>query len=119
MDSTDIDDGQDLSRQLSHQTLSDDGVSSSPFPDLISKTRSRDHEPPSQPLYGLLDGDGPSMFDENNTIDASNPQSLSAAPVSVIQSIIDYHGAVELVQRLSAALAERDAHITALTRLAE
>ena len=59
------------------------------------------------------------MFDENNTIDASNPQSLSAAPVFVLQSIIDYHGAVELVQRLSAALAERDAHITALTRLAE
>lgn len=119
MDNTDADDGQDLSRQLSQQILSEDGVPSSPFPDLISKTQSRDHEPPSQPMYGLLDDNGPSMFDENNTIDTSNPQSLSAAPVSVVQSIIDYHGAVELVQRLSAALAERDAHITALTRLAE
>lgn len=72
-----------------------------------------------QPLQRLLDDDGPSMFDGNDTIDANNPQSLSAAPSSVVRTVIDHHGAVELVRRLSAALAERDAHITALIRLTE
>lgn len=60
------------------------------------------------------------MFDEAaNLTDTTSPQALSAAPVPVLQTIIDHHGAVELIQRLSAALAERDAHITALTRLAQ
>lgn len=120
MNSTDVEDGANLSRQISHQTfLSDDAISFTSFQAPISSTLSRDHASKSRPLYGLLDDDGPSMFDESNVVDASNPQSLSAAPVPVLQSVIDYHGAVELVKRLSTALAERDAHITALTRLAE
>ena len=59
------------------------------------------------------------MFDENTPIDANDPQALSAASSDVLQKIIDHHGAAELVQRLSTLLAERDAHVTALTRLAE
>ena len=59
------------------------------------------------------------MFDENSTIAANDPQTLSAAPPNILQSVIDHHGAVELVRRLSTLLAQRDAHITALTRLAE
>lgn len=59
------------------------------------------------------------MFDENAAFDNSSPQALSAAQPAVLQSIIDHHGAADLVRRLSTLLAERDAHITALTRLAE
>lgn len=120
MESTVADDLDDLSRQSSRQAfLSDDGTSFTLSLDPISKTRSQDHESANEPLNGLLDRNGPSMFDEHNVPDAPDPQSLSAAPAPVLQSIIDYHGAVELVNRLSTALAERDAHITALTRLAE
>lgn len=120
MNSVNLDDETDLSRQTSHQIiLYDDAVSFSSFQAPIPSAVSRDHASTNKPLYGLLDDDGPSMFDENNAIDASNPQSLSAAPVPVLQSVIDYHGAVELVKRLSTALAERDALITALIRLAE
>lgn len=120
MNQTNPEDGTDLSRQISHQTLlSDDAVSFSSFHVPISNIQSRERASTNTPLNGLLDDDGPSMFDENNAVEASNPQSLSAAPVAVIQNIVDYHGAVELVKRLSTALAERDAHITALIRLAE
>lgn len=120
MQSTTIDDANDLSRQISHQSfLSDDTAALTFFGDPISKRRSKDSESTNHALYGLLEDHGPSMFDENNTIDVSNPQSLSAAPLPVLQNVIDHHGAVELVRRLTTALAERDAHITALTRLAE
>lgn len=82
--------------------------------------RSQSNASTRTPLISLLEGNGPSMFDEAaNISDTSSPQTLSAAPVPVLQNIIDHHGAVELIQRLSAALAERDAHITALTRLAQ
>jgi hypothetical protein len=59
------------------------------------------------------------MFDENSAVDANDPQSLSVAPNGMLKELIDHHGAVELVKRLSTMLAQRDAHITALTRLAE
>lgn len=68
-------------------------------------------------LNGLLDS-GPSMFDEQDG-PPSNPQSLSAASTESIRKIIDHRGAVELVRHLSALLAERDAHVSALTRLAQ
>ena len=59
------------------------------------------------------------MFDDNHAFKADDPQALSAAPADVLQSVADHHGAVFLIQRLSAALAERDAQITALRRLCE
>ncbi|KAK4494122.1 hypothetical protein PRZ48_014420 [Zasmidium cellare] len=68
-------------------------------------------------LNGLLDS-GPSMFDEQDG-PPSNPQSLSSASTETLRRIIDHRGAVELVRNLSALLAERDAHVTALTRLAQ
>lgn len=109
----------ELSREISRQSFSaDDSSSLTPFPRL-SPAVSNDYEPNSQPLEDLLEGSGPSMFDENAIIDASDPQTLSAASPDVIRSIIDHHGAVELIRRLSTMLAERDAHITALKRLAE
>lgn len=58
------------------------------------------------------------MFDEHAAISV-DPQAISAAPTPVIQDIVDHHGAVNLVKRLATLLAERDAHITALKRLAE
>ena len=109
----------DLSRETSRQSFSaDDATSLTQFPNLCSSV-SRDYDSTSQPLDDLLEGSGPSMFDDNAAVDASDPQTLSAASTDVIRSIIDHHGAVELVRRLSTMLAERDAHITALTRLAE
>lgn len=59
------------------------------------------------------------MFDENTAVDPNDAQALSVAPTHILQEVIDHAGAVEIVRRLSAMLAERDAHITALTRLAE
>ncbi|KAK5165220.1 uncharacterized protein LTR77_009318 [Saxophila tyrrhenica] len=109
----------ELSRQSSRRPLVlDDTASFTSFPD-PSEASLPVEEPSNVPLHGLLDRAGPSMFDENNAIDANDPQSLSAAPNPVLQNLIDHHGAVELVKRLSTMLAERDAHITALTRLAE
>ncbi|KAF2723842.1 TBC-domain-containing protein [Polychaeton citri CBS 116435] len=73
-------------------------------------------------LTSLLAGAGPSLFDNDDNqhaLKANEPQALSAAPDHVVQGIINHYGAVELVRRLSSLLAERDAHITALTRLAE
>ena len=79
----------------------------------------QDSESANRPLHALLEGDGPSMFDENRLIDAGNPLALSATSPGDLQTIIDYHGAAELIRRLSTALAQRDAHVTALIRLAE
>ena len=61
------------------------------------------------------------MFDEgsSSSIDVVDPQTLSTASKKTIKSLVEHHGAVNLVQSLSTMLAERDAHITALTRLAE
>jgi len=108
-----------LSRQCSRQPLlkPDDTSSLTSFPDpsasaLLFETNHR-------PLDGLLDTSGPSIFDDESCQNASNAQNLSAAPSEVLQSVIDHQGAVYLVRRLARLLAERDAHITALTRLAE
>jgi hypothetical protein len=111
----------DLSRETSHQSSlsTDEATSLTYFPNLSSSALSQDYELANQPLHDLLEGSGPSMFDDNTALDASDPQTLSAASTDVIQNIIDHHGAVELIRRLSTMLAERDAHITALTRLAE
>lgn len=114
----------ELSRQSSQAPLlqTDDTTSLTSFPDpAADDTTPQDHGDShfsKMPLDGLLDTSGPSMFDESN-VNVNNPQVLSAAPSNVLQGIIDHHGALQLVQRLSAMLAERDAHVTALTRLAE
>lgn len=110
----------DLSRQTSRQPLlAEDSTSFTYFPDPSSSALSQGNGSTKQPLHDLLGGGEPSMFDENTSIDPNNPQALSAAPAHVLRNIIDHHGAAELVLRLSTLLAERDAHITALTRLAE
>ncbi|KAF2857729.1 TBC-domain-containing protein [Piedraia hortae CBS 480.64] len=67
----------------------------------------------------LLDRSEPSMFDETNVDAVNDPQTLSTASAEVIQHVVDHHGVVSLIRRLAALLAERDAHVTALTRLAE
>ncbi len=109
-----------LSRQSSRIPLVvEDTNSLTSFPDLSATVSNQEYEPAIEPLHGLLDRAGPSMFDENSSIDANDPQTLSAAPNAVLKNLIDHHGAVELVKRLSTILAERDAHITALTHLAE
>lgn len=81
-----------------------------------SETRSRAL---SEPLSELLDGGGhPSMFDTQE-IDLGNPQNLAVASKESITRVVQHRGAAELIQQLSRLLAERDAHVTALTRLAE
>lgn len=73
----------------------------------------------SEPLSALLDGRGrPSMFDVPD-VDDGNPQTLAEASRESIDRIVERRGAVALIQQLSRLLAERDAHVTALTRLAE
>ena len=109
-----------MSRKASSRVLvTDDAESFTSFPDPSTSAAKADDTTLTQPLYGLLDDHGPSMFDDPSAIDANDPQTLSAAPHAVLQEVVKYHGAIELVQRLSLMLAERDAHITALTRLAE
>lgn len=127
----------EISRRSSRQPLiqADDTNSLTSFPDPAESTPSLgavDDEPltrtgtnastspldaVSESLNGLLDA-GPSMFDVQDN-SPTDPQSLSAAPNAVLQSIIDHRGAVDLVRHLSTLLAQRDAHVTALTRLAE
>ncbi|KAK4544922.1 hypothetical protein LTR36_003827 [Oleoguttula mirabilis] len=109
----------DLSRRSSRQPLlkPDDSSSFTSFPD--PSTSSLREETSNEPLYGLLDGSGPTIFDEQATDLPTDPQSLSAAPSNTIQGVLDHQGAVDLTRRLATLLAERDAHITALTRLAE
>lgn len=111
----------ELSNRSSRQPLlqADDSTSLTSFPDPATGALPQESQTSSQPLSALLDQSGPSIFDENQNVDATDPQSLSAAPSSTLQHIIDHHGAVDLVRRLSSALAQRDAHITALIRLAE
>jgi hypothetical protein len=58
------------------------------------------------------------MFDTHD-FDPDAPQNLSAASNDALKRIIAHRGAVQLVRHLSALLAARDAHVTALTRLAE
>ena len=89
------------------------------FPSLVSDASSLKNGVSNHSLHDLLEDAGPSMFDDSSAIDATSPQTLSEAPVNVIRDVIDHHGAIEMVRRLSTMLAERDAHITALTRLAE
>lgn len=90
------------------------------FPNLsqTSSTTTTILDTPLQDLFGTTSG--PSMFDEDNeTTNPTNPQAISAASPEVLKSIVDYHGATELVRRFATLLAERDAHVTALKRLAE
>lgn len=110
----------DLVRESSPQSMPQgDRTSWTYFPNPSSGTLPQDYESSNQPLSNLLEGSGPSMFDDHTPVDANDPQTLSAASTDVLRNIIDHHGAVELIRRLSTLLAERDAHITALTRLAE
>jgi len=73
----------------------------------------------SEHLNGLLDRSEPTMFDERPSIDVEDPRALSAANSTVLQGVVDHHGAISLIKRLSESLALRDAHITALQRLCE
>lgn len=109
----------EISRQSSRRTLqSEDDRSLTTFPN--PSVTSLEAPMNNGPLQSLLDHAEPSMFDESRHPDMdSSPQSLSGAPAHVIQDVIDHQGAVKLVRRLASLLAERDAHITALTRLAE
>jgi small G protein signaling modulator 3 len=97
--------------------LSEDDRSLTSFPD--PSTPSLQVTTPNEPLHRLLDVTGPSIFDDQTSHAAADPQSLSAAPPNVLQEVIDHQGAANLVRRLATLLAERDAHVTALTRLAE
>jgi len=112
----------ELSRHSSRQPLlqTEDSTSLTSFPDpsVCAPPPEEDTSSP-EPLTALLDQNGPSIFDEDATFNANDPQSLSAASATVLQQVIDHRGAVDLVKRLSTALAQRDAHITALRRLAE
>ncbi|KAK5133696.1 hypothetical protein LTR08_007450 [Meristemomyces frigidus] len=109
----------DLSKRSSRQTLlnPDDSNSLTHFPD--PSTSSLHRQDSNEASYGLLYGSGPSMFDEEAAEKPTDPQSLSVASADVLQSVLDHQGAVNLTRRLAALLAERDAHVTALTRLAE
>lgn len=109
----------EMSRKPSSQPVlnADDTSSLTSFPDPAAP--SPPDQTPSQGLNGLLDRSGPTIFDEQHSETASDAHTLSSAPTEVLQSVIDHQGAVFLVRRLAKLLAERDAHITALTRLAE
>lgn len=114
------------SRLAGPTLLSPDAHSLTSFPEPTVQNSDVEHASPpreivsvNEPLYGLLDRSGPTMFDEQQTLDSAQPQTLSTASAEVLRGVIDHNGAVELVRRLSSMLAERDAHITALTRLCE
>ncbi|GAB1727294.1 hypothetical protein NU195Hw_g360t1 [Hortaea werneckii] len=109
----------DLSKKSNAQapSASDDTSSLTSFPD--PSTGSVPERPSSAGLNGLLDRSGPTIFDQQPSETTTDAHTLSSAPPHVLQSVIDHQGAVFLVRRLSTLLAERDAHITALTRLAE
>lgn len=111
----------ELSRHSSRQPLlqTDNTTSLTSFPDPSTSALPEETQSLKEPLTALLDQNGPSIFDEDATFNVQDPQSLSAASATVLQQVVDHHGAVELVKRLSTALAQRDAHITALRRLAE
>ena len=110
----------ELSRASSRQPLlqSDDTSSLTSFPDPSLSLEETDSN--NAPLQTLLSAQGPSMFDEsNNGTMAIDPQTLSAAPSETLRAVINHRGSEVLVRRLTTLLAQRDAHITALTRLAE
>lgn len=111
----------DLSRRSSRQPIlrPDDSSSLTSFPDPSTSSLQEETSNNNQALYGLLDNSGPTLFDEQATVLPTDPQSISAAPSNVLQSVLDHQGAVHLTRRLATLLAERDAHITALIRLAE
>ncbi|KAK1812653.1 hypothetical protein LTR12_012943 [Friedmanniomyces endolithicus] len=87
------------------------------FPDPSAPLRERTTN--EAPLGLLLDRAGPSFFDEQATDSSTEPQALARAPDDVLEAVISRSGAAKLVRRLAGLLAQRDAHITALTRLAE
>lgn len=99
----------------------DDTESLTSFPDPPPGSPDTAHAPPTMAahLNGLLDRSEPTMFDERPAVNADDPRALSAADSAVLQGVLDHHGAINLVKRLSESLAERDAHITALQRLCE
>lgn len=113
----------ELSRVSSQRPLlvaQDDTESLTSFPDPAPGSPTTANTPPmTEHLYGLLDRSEPTMFDERPAVNADDPRALSAADSSVLQGVVDHHGAINLVKRLSETLAERDAHITALQRLCE
>jgi hypothetical protein len=111
-----------LSRVSSRRPLlepQDDTESLTSFPDPPGSPTTAHAPTMAEHLNGLLDRSEPTMFDERPTVNADDPRALSAADSAVLQGVLDHHGAINLVKRLSESLAERDAHITALQRLCE
>lgn len=112
-----------LSRRSSKRPLlsaQDDTDSLTSFPDPAPGSPTTAHAPSmAENLNGLLDRSGPTMFDERPAVNADDPRALSAADSATLQGVLDHHGAINLVKRLSESLAQRDAHITALQRLCE
>lgn len=94
-----------------------------PLADQDNTRQSPNGTPKPNALSSLLNNTGaPSLFDEqqsNSDALSADPQTLSTASNAVLQTVLDHHGTLALTRRLAALLAERDAHITALTRLAE
>ncbi|KAM0717347.1 hypothetical protein Q7P37_007199 [Cladosporium fusiforme] len=113
----------ELSRASSRRPIlppQDDTESLTSFPDPAPASPITAPSPTmAEHMYGLLDRSEPTMFDERPAVNADDPRALSAADSAVLQGVLDHHGAINLVKRLSEALAERDAHITALQRLCE
>lgn len=113
----------ELSRASSRRPMlapQDDTDSLTSFPDPPPASPTTAPSPTmAEHMYGLLDRSEPTMFDERPAVNTDDPRALSAADSAVLQGVLDHHGAINLVKRLSEALAERDAHITALQRLCE
>lgn len=108
-----------LSRRSSKQAvISVDERSLTSFPDPPASPKDGGQSTKSL-LDGLLDASNEDLFNENEEHDIMDPQSLSAAPESALNAVVEANGAANLVRRLAQALAERDAHVTALRRLAE
>lgn len=111
-----------ISRRSSKRPLlsaQDDADSLTSFPDPPGSPNAAHAPTMSENLNGLLDRSEPTMFDERPAVNVDDPRALSAADSAVLQGVLDHHGAINLVKRLSESLAERDAHITALQRLCE
>lgn len=115
----------DLSRRSSRKPLLLETESTNSLTTFPDPPPSRSSPAPANPsmaaqsLYGLLDREEPTIFDERLNVDIDDPRALSAAKHGVLEGVIDHHGATNLVKRLSEALSQRDAHITALQRLCE
>jgi len=116
----------DLSRRSSRRPLlleSESTNSLTTFPDpppsRSSPAPANNPSMAAESLYGLLDREESTIFDERPSVDIDDPRALSATKHAVLEGVIDHHGATNLVKRLSEALAQRDAHITALQRLCE